>query len=137
MKHADHNGTGPPSNPTAGPFQPASGRVVRVPANSQPEPLAVRPAEELTAVAYDERWPGYVLCGSLNGQNGWVPESVLAYIGPGMAIVRAEHSAAVLAIGVGDVLNLHTAVNGWYWATRADGQSGWVLAENVKVLDEA
>jgi len=66
-----------------------------------------------------------------------VPESVLAYLGPGMAIVRAEHSAAVLPIGVGDVLALHAAVNGWYWATHADGQSGWVLAENVKVLDEA
>ncbi len=137
MTHAPHNGTGPASDPAAGPFRPASGRVVRVPANSQPESLAVRPADELTAVGYDERWPGFVLCGNLAGQNGWVPEGILAYLGPGMAIVRAEYSAAVLPIGVGDVLELHTAVNGWYWATRADGQAGWVLAENVKVLDEA
>jgi hypothetical protein len=119
------------------PFRPGGlGRVVRVPEGAPPPMLHLRPGEELTAVGYDQRWPGYVLCGNLGGQSGWVPESVLLYVGPGMAIARGDYSAAVLRANAGDALALHAEANGWYWASRADGQAGWVLAEHVKVLDE-
>ena len=73
-----------------------------------------------------------MLCGSLHGQSGWLPESVLLYVGPGVAVVRGDHGAAVLPIAVGEALTLHAEWNGWYWATRADGESGWVLAAYVE-----
>ncbi len=117
-------------------FRPgALGRVVRAAENSAPRALSVKPREELTTVGYDERWPGYVLCGTVTGQSGWLPEAALRYVGPGMAIARPDYAAVVLPVSVGDQLTLHTEANGWYWATRPDGQSGWVLAEHVKVLD--
>ena len=121
----------PPGDNTA--FRPSSlGRVVGVPTHSPPVGMALTAGEELTAVGYDERWPGYALCGNLQGQSGWVPESVLLYIGPGMAIVRDDYPAAVLPAAIGDTLTLHAAWNDWYWATRADGQSGWVPAAHVQ-----
>lgn len=132
MSDVNHNA---PAEPP--PFWPGStGRVIRVPANSHPQLLALRPAEEITAVSYDERWPGYVLCGGPSGQSGWVPESVLHYIGPGMAVVRRDYCTAVLSVSMGEELVLHDEANGWYWAGRADGQAGWVLAGYVQVLSE-
>lgn len=124
-------------HPEAGrPFRAGSaGRVVGVPAHSQPPGLGLRPGAELTAVGYDERWPGYVLCGTLEGQSGWVPEGLLAYLGPGIAVAHGEYPAQVLPAAIGDVLTLHAEANGWYWATREDGGSGWVLAAHVVVLD--
>ena len=137
MADADH--TPPPAAPGdehAQPFHPGGqARVTGVPTHSPPPGLAARPGEELTAVGYDERWPGYVLCGSLHGQSGWLPESVLLYVGPGIGVVRGAHGAAVLPVAVGDELTLHAEWNGWYWATRADGQAGWVLAEHVQTTD--
>ena len=110
------------------------GRVVGVPTHSPPPGLSLRAGEELTAVGYDERWPGYVLCGNLEGASGWVPEGRLDYLGPGTAVARSEFPGDVLAAAIGDVLTLHAEANGWYWATREDGRSGWVLAEHVEPL---
>lgn len=111
-------------------------RVVGVPAHSQPAGMPLDAGEELTAVGYDERWPGYVLCGSLQGHTGWVPAGVLLYLGPGMAVVRRDYGAAVLPAAIGDEVSLHAESNGWYWASRAGGQAGWVLASHVEPLDE-
>jgi hypothetical protein len=119
------------------PFRPGlRARVASVPSHSQPMSMRLREGEELTAVGYDERWPGYVLCGNLQGESGWVPESMLLYLGPGMAVVRGEYSASVLPVAVGDALTLQREWNGWYWATRADGQAGWVFGRYVEWLDK-
>lgn len=124
------------SDTTSRSFQAGSqGRVIGVPAHSPPPGMPLRAGEELTAVGYDERWPGYVLCGNLEGASGWVPEGRLAYLATGIALVRAEYAGDVLAAAIGDVLTLHAEANGWYWATREDGRSGWVLAEHVEVLN--
>lgn len=128
MTNTDHS-----ASPHATAFRPGRlGRVVGAPTHSPPPGLALTAGEELTAVGYDERWPGYVLCGSLQGQSGWLPEGVLLYLGPGMAIARDDHPAVVLPVAVGDTLTLHAASNDWYWATRPDGQAGWVLAAHVQ-----
>jgi hypothetical protein len=111
-------------------------RVVGVPAHSPPAGMPLDAGVELTAVGYDERWPGYVLCGSLQGQTGWVPEGVLLYLAPGIAVVRRDYGTAVLPAAIGDVVTLQAESNGWYWATRADGLAGWVLAALVEPLDE-
>ncbi len=111
--------TGPYATPPTetAPFVPGSrGRVMRAPANAHPQLLTVRPAEEISAVSYDARWPGYVLCGSLSGQNGWVPKGVLHYIGPGMAVVRGDYSASVLSVTMGEELVLHDEANGGKWS---------------------
>jgi hypothetical protein len=116
---------------------PRLGRVIGVPTHSQPLGFPLTGGAELSAVGYDERWPGYVLCGSLEGHSGWVPEAMLVYLGPGIAVVRGDFTARVLSTAIGDVLTLHAQSNGWYWATREDGHSGWVLAAHVQFLEEA
>ena len=116
---------------------PRLGRVVGVPTHSPPPGFPLSGGEELTAVGYDERWPGYVLCGSLEGHSGWVPEAMLIYLGPGMAVVRGDFSARVLSPAIGDVLTLHAEANGGYWATGETGQSGWVLAAHVQPVEAA
>jgi hypothetical protein len=111
-------------------------RVAGVPAHGPPAGMPLDAGEELTAVGYDERWPGYVLCGSLLGHTGWVPEGALLYLAPGIAVVRRDYGATVLAAAIGDEVVLQAESNGWYWAVRADGQAGWVLASHIHPLDE-
>jgi hypothetical protein len=37
-----------------------------------------------------------------------------------------DYTTAELPVRVGEMLTLHYEESGWYWATNAAGQSGWV-----------
>src|SRR5688500_5720311 len=87
----------PPHDPA--PFQPeAVGQVVSLPRGAPSPLLAVRPGDELTAAGHSDNWPGYVMCGTTTGQSGWLPEGVLLYAAPGIALVRSDHGPQVLNV---------------------------------------
>ncbi len=50
-------------------------------------------------------------------------------------MVRCDYSAAELSVEPGDELVLHKPESGWHWASKSDGEVGWIPAEKVDVLD--
>ncbi len=54
----------------------------------------------------------------------------------GVGVMRCDYSAAELSVAPGDELVLHKLESGWYWASKSDGEVGWVPAEKIDVLDE-
>ena len=52
----------------------------------------------------------------------------------GWAITR-DYDAVELSVEPGDELAVHGALAGFLWVTAADGRSGWVPAEHVRIVE--
>jgi uncharacterized protein YgiM (DUF1202 family) len=96
-----------------------------------PQPLTIQAGEQLKVGRRDDEWPGWVWCETLAGVGGWMLERLLDENGCALN----AYTARELTVQVGDELTVHTAESGWYWATTANGQSGWVPASHVWVAE--
>ena len=100
---------------------------------SYPDPLVVSAGEEVTVGREDTEWVGWLWCTNAAGKSGWVPKQ---YIEPADAADKGkmlmDYTAAELPVQTGDVLTLHDEEGGWYWATNAAGDHGWVPVTHVE-----
>lgn len=97
-----------------------------------PDPLIARAGDTLRVAREDDEFPGWLWCVAANGDAGWVPEEYLDRDGAA-AQLRRDYDATELTVRAGERLTLLEAVNGWWWAVRADGARGWVPARNVRL----
>lgn len=97
-----------------------------------PDPLSVRAGDRLTPGKRDDEWQGWVWCTNIEGKGGWVPESWLTTV-EGGAVIRRDYTAAELTVTRGERLRVHATESGWHWASRADGQRGWVPATHIRL----
>jgi hypothetical protein len=73
---------------------------------------------------------GWVWCMAVDGRSGWTPRAWLVRSN-GRWQVDRDFNAIELTVETGEVLIATLEESGFYWATKRDGQSGWVPCSHV------
>lgn len=94
--------------------------------------IQVAPGDRVTLGDRDTEWPEFVWTALASGLGGWMP-STLFDAERGEASALQDYDTRELDADVGDVLTLHEERAGWWWATNAAGDSGWVPARAIEV----
>jgi 8-oxo-dGTP pyrophosphatase MutT (NUDIX family) len=113
------------------------GTIARATADHKPyypDPLVVSVGEEVTVGREDTEWVGWLWCTSAAGKSGWVPKRYIEPASEGdKGRILVDYTAAELPVQTGEALTLHHEESGWYWATNAAGEQGWVPATHVEL----
>lgn len=97
------------------------------------EALTVQAGEQLSLGKPDPEWEGWIWVTNAAGKGGWMPESFLKKTGE-HGISQHAYSGRELQVRTGDRLTLLKLVSGWFWATDAQGESGWIPASFVDIV---
>lgn len=118
--------------PASAPIQP--GAIVLATADRQPtypDPLVLCAGDEVMVGREDTEWVGWLWCTNGEEKSGWVPKRYIWQNGDrGKMLV--DYTTAELPIQAGETLTLHNEESGWYWATNAAGENGWVPATHIR-----
>lgn len=101
-------------------------RVVRDYRTQYANPIRFAAGDVVTLGAHDTEWPAFVWTITADGNAGWAPVEWLKPLGDGRAEALRDYSAQELDVDAGDEVELHHALDGWWWCERDDGQRGWV-----------
>ena len=97
-----------------------------------PDPIVVQAGESVIVGATDPEWPGWTWCTDQRGKSGWTPAEYLQpSLETGIAVALHDFTARELNIDIGDTVSLLQFQSGWYWASNAAGQEGWIPASHV------
>lgn len=104
-------------------------RVRVIAAHRAPDRSAIRVAagDPVTLGERDRDWPQFVWTVIAGGLGGWVP-SVLFDREHGEATALRDYDTHELDADPGEVLHLHHALAGWWWAENERGERGWIPA---------
>jgi len=109
------------------------GRVIKEYQSPYTHPLVFSTGKELTVSEKEGEWGGWVWCTNQDGNSRWVPEAYVERKGD-TAVMRCDYEATELSVTVGEELLMGKEESGWIWCTSQKGQSGWVPADNVKIV---
>ena len=101
---------------------------------SNANPIVLRPGEHVKVgreFTEDPDWPGWIWCENAAGQGGWVPRRLIGVSGP-EGTARAAYTARELSVQPKEILTVERILNGWAWARRGNGETGWVPMRNLK-----
>ena len=111
-------------------------KVIVVKAYERPyeNPLAVT-AEESVVPDFEKQTEieGWVWCIAKDNRSGWVPRSWLARVDGTWRVIR-QFNAIELTVVPGEILDVTLSESGFFWATKQNGEAGWVPCENVSAL---
>lgn len=105
-------------------------RVVKEYAGTCLFPLNGRRGERLKFERRETEWEGWLWCTSSSGRSGWVPESWLD-LEDETGVLRRDYDAVELTVTPGEVLTASQFESGWAWATRENGERGWVPLDRL------
>ena len=77
---------------------------------------------------------GWVWCTAPDGRSGWAPRGWLVEADGAWRLVR-DYDAIELSVAPGEVLEVVLEESGFYWARKETGETGWVPADHVSVID--
>lgn len=100
-----------------------------------PDPLVLSQGGQVNTHHSDDDFPGWIWCTQTGGKQGWVPESWLTSLSDTLAVAKQDYNAVELEVHPGDNFVLHQYESAWYWATRQDGQTGWVPADCLEIVE--
>jgi hypothetical protein len=96
-------------------------------------PIVVGAGDEITIDSGKKTdWVGWLWCTNRAGKSGWVPETYIERRGD-TGRMRCRYDAMEMTIHVGEILTLHKAAAGFFWATNQEGQSGWVPSTHIEI----
>jgi uncharacterized protein YgiM (DUF1202 family) len=97
------------------------------------DPIVVDAGDKITVDSNKKTdWVGWVWCTNRTGASGWVPEIYIERHGD-TGRMRYSYNAIEMTIHVGEILTLHKAESGFFWATNQVGQSGWVPSSHLEI----
>lgn len=107
-------------------------RVVEAYTTPYPDPLEFEAGETVHVGRRDDEYWGWIWTERKTGQAGWTPESLLG-IDPSTssAVTLERYSARELNTKQDEILAVHRALNGWYWVSNANEETGWIPAKTV------
>src|SRR5882672_7254327 len=109
--------------------------VVAVYETQYPDPLTMNVGDKLKIVkSRDDEWPGWVLCESQNGKQGWVPENIVKIDGIG-AVAQQGYEAREVTVMEGEIVRIERVESGWAWVTNMTNETGWVPLKNLKIVE--
>jgi hypothetical protein len=111
-------------------------RVITAWEVKNPDPLDGQAGETLTVGEEDTEWPGWVWCTDTRGKSAWVPVEYIVPCGA-TGTLKCDYTAREMRVEVGDEVRLHKLESGWYWATGDSGESGWIPASHIEIIEPA
>lgn len=108
-------------------------RVIEPHHASYPHPFSAPKGERLRFERRQSEWDGWIWCTNSLGQSGWVPETWVT-LEAESCILERDYNAAELSVGRGETIAVEFVESGWAWATKEDGESGWVPLDNLDPL---
>ncbi|MBC8126889.1 MAG: hypothetical protein H8M99_07065 [Gloeobacteraceae cyanobacterium ES-bin-144] len=90
------------------------------------DPIRLESGDEVTTGHHDHAWPGWVWATDIHGNDGYVPQEILAALENGHFIAKASFDPTVLTIKRGDRIHSIRQIHGWHWCRNARAEEGWV-----------
>ncbi|EBS7633724.1 ligand-binding protein SH3 [Salmonella enterica] len=90
------------------------------------DPITLNKNEVVTVSHCDLEWQGWVWVFTASGQAGWAPQQLFTFQPPNKALCRDNYTARELSVSLNEILILKKSLNGWFWAKKTSGESGWV-----------
>ncbi len=105
-------------------------------AHRAPDRPAFRVAagETVTLGGRDSDWPQFVWATLAQGLGGWLPTTLFDRQS-GEATVLQDYDTRELDTAVGEIVTLHYPQDHWWWAENAAGESGWIPARALQLID--
>lgn len=100
-------------------------------------PISVAAGDALTP-DFDRRTDiaGWVWCTARDGRAGWTPRDWLTNADGTWRVMR-DFDAIELSVEIDELLVLSSEESGFFWATKQNGEAGWIPCENVSVAEES
>ena len=98
-------------------------------------PIRVAAGDSVTLGERDSDWPQFVWTTLAQGLGGWIP-AVLFDRDIGEATALSDYDTRELDTAIGEILILHHHQEDWWWAENANGDSGWIPARAIEVIDD-
>ncbi len=114
-------------------MQPEQYRVLVPYRSAYPDPILFQKGEKIRIgreFSGDPDWKDWIWCEGENRNTAWVPKQFI----DGNGFCRRAYNARELTILTGEILTVTEIVNGFGWAQKADGQTGWVPMKNLEKL---
>ena len=90
------------------------------------DPIRLQAGDEVCVGPADRAWPGWVWAFAHNGNDGYIPEEILAPLGGGRYAATEDYDPTVLTIKRGDRIESLRQIHGWHWCRNENGEEGWV-----------
>lgn len=102
--------------------------------SAYPDPITVSKGERVTIGHCDLQWRGWVWVILSSGKSGWAPQQLFLPVSACEGVCLDDYCAHELSVRAGETLTLMNALNGWYYAQKASGETGWVPGEYVRLV---
>ncbi|TCC04541.1 ligand-binding protein SH3 [Kosakonia quasisacchari] len=102
--------------------------------SAYPDPIAVSKGERVLISHCDLQWRGWVWVTLASGKSGWAPQQLFSALSSHEGLCREDYCAHELTVRTGETLTILNALNGWYYAQKADGERGWLPQECATLL---
>ena len=119
----------------ASPEKPARVEAVTYFRTPFPNPLFAPKGTVLRLRHHSDEKPGWAYGVSPDEKEGFVPRQWLKIEG-NKATLQRDYDATELNLEVGDQLEVTMVLDGWFFARRPDGETGWIPERAVKVLQQ-
>ena len=98
-----------------------------------PTPLIAKQGAVLNLSMRSDEQPGWVYGTDAEGREGWIPREWIKIDG-NRGTLRRDYNATELNFEPGDRLEVTLVLDGWYLARNAEGETGWVPARLMKLI---
>ena len=96
--------------------------------------IQVAAGDAVTLGERDSDWPQFVWTTLAQGLGGWIP-AVLFDREVGEATALGDYDTRELHTEIGELVTLHHEQEGWWWAENARGESGWIPARAIELIE--
>ena len=97
--------------------------------------IRVSAGDSVTLGERDSDWPQFVWATLAQGLGGWIPAALFDR-DTGTATALDDYDTRELATRIGESINVHYEQEGWWWAENANGESGWIPARAIELIEE-
>lgn len=97
--------------------------------------IQVSAGDSVTLGERDSAWPQFVWATLAQGLGGWIPAALFDR-DAGTATALGDYDTRELATRIGEPITVHYHQEGWWWAENVNGESGWIPARAIELIDE-
>lgn len=109
--------------------------VIRDYTSAFPDPISIKKNGTAVISHCDLEYRGWVWITLSSGKAGWAPQQIFSPLSANEVICLEDYTAHELSVSSNEIITVMKSLNGWYWALRHSGESGWVPEEYVKILN--
>ncbi|MCC8367941.1 ligand-binding protein SH3 [Xenorhabdus sp. PB61.4] len=107
------------------------GTVIKNYTSTYPTPIRLQSGDIVSVSHCDIEYPYWVWTTDKSEISGWVPQQILRFTQVNQAICMENYIAHELTVKAGELLYLENLLNGWFWAHKECGETGWIPQDYI------